>query len=54
MTVKVYLKDEVVEIANVHFYSFERNFLCVNCQTPTKSKTYFKLGTVLKLEETNQ
>lgn len=52
MQVKVHLKEEVITIENVHFYSFERNFVVVNTQDP-KTRSYFKLSTILKLEETN-
>jgi len=52
MKVEVVLKDETVTIENVHFYSFERNFIVVNTADP-KTRSYFKLSTVLKLKETN-
>lgn len=51
-TVVIHLKDESITIENVHFYSFERNFVVVNTENP-KTRSYFKLSTVLKLKETN-
>jgi hypothetical protein len=53
MKVSVDLKYKTVEINDVHFYSFERNFLVVYVQSP-KSKTYFKLSTILGVKETNE
>ena len=52
MQVRIFLKNEIVTVENAHYYSFEKNFIVVTTAVP-KTKRYFKLSLVLKLEETN-